>query len=394
MSRPRFLTLLLIVSLLLGGCTERREMNETNFVLGALFDYDAEKDKYEMYTQVAVSEAFSKMQSGGQLQETYLIYRGEADTVYGAVRDAARNSARRLFWSHCDVYVMGKDLAQKGILPFLDFAHRDHELRSTAYIFVSDIPREKLLSIKDGQEKVPLMALKRLVLLGPKRHGETIPKRVIEVWKDQSMENPVYLVPMLSMKQPETRAVEEKTKFEMAGAAVFREDKMVGRLSPQETRGYLFVSGQIKNAVFPLQVHGKKIAVELIGSKAKIIPHIEDGNVAFRIEVKPQFNFGENDQPLNLENQAFDKAAENAFNGAVEQEIRKSIEQAQQLKADYFNLAREVQLADNKLWQQIRNQWAEEIFPDLSIEVMVQSQLLRTGLLIETNLKGGRAEGE
>lgn len=394
MIRPLLLTLLLIVSLLLGGCTERREMNEINFVLGALFDYNAEKEKYEMFTQVAVSEAFSKMQGGSQRLETYLLYRGEADTIYGAVRDAAKNSARRLFWSHCDVYVMGEDLAQKGILPFLDFAHRDHELRTTAYIFVSDMPREKLLSLKDGQEKVPLMALKRLVLLGPQRHGETIPKRVIEVWRDLSMANPAYLVPMVSIKQPETQTMEEKTKFEMAGAAVFRGDKMVGRISPQETRGYLFATGQIKNAVFPLQVHGKKIAVELIGSKAKIIPHIEDGNIAFRIEVKPQFNFGENDRPLNLEDQVFDKATENAFNGVVEQEVRKSIEQAQQMKADYFDLAREVQLADNKLWQQIQNQWAEEIFPELPIEIKVQSKLIRTGLLIETNLKGGRVEGE
>ncbi|GAB6179979.1 spore germination receptor protein GerAC [Desulfotomaculum defluvii] len=393
MSRQLFLTILLILCLLLSGCTERRETNEINFVLGALFDYNTEKEKYEMHAQVAVNEAFSKMQGGSQQEETFLIHRGQAETIYGTVRDAAKNTARRLFWSHCDVYVMGDDLARKGILPFLDFAKRYHELRTTAYIFVSDIPQEQLLT-KNGNERVPLMALKKLVLLGPQRHGATIPKRIIEVWKDMTMPYSAYLIPLVNIKQPEFQAKEDQTNFEMSGAAVFRDDKMVGKLSPKETRGYLFITGQIKNAVFPLEVQGKKIAVELIGSEAKLTPYTQDGNIAFRLEILPQFNYGENDQPVNLENQVFNKAVERAFNLVVEQEVKGSINKAQQLKTDYFNFAREVQLADANLWQQIENQWSDEVFPDMTIEVKVQSKLLRTGLLIETNLKGGRVEGE
>lgn len=394
MSRKPLLTFLLILCLLLSGCTERREMNELNFSLGAMFDYDGEKNLYEMHSQVAVNEAFSKIQGRTQIRETFYIFRGEADTTFGAVRDAAKNTANRLLWSHCDVYVMGENFAQRGILPFLDIAKRHHEIRTTAYIFVSDVPQEQLLSINDGQEKVPLMSLKKLVILGHQRHGQTISKQIIEVWQDLTKENSAYLIPLVNIKKPEHQAREEKTKFEMAGAAVFRGDKMVGKLTPQETRGYLFATDQIENSVFSLEVQGRKVAVELVGCKTRLTPYIQDGAIAFRLEILPQFNFGESDRPENLENQAFDKATERAFNLVVEQEVKRSIEKAQQLKADYLNLAREVQLADHKIWQQIQKQWAEEIFPDLPIEVKVQSQLLRTGLLIETNLKECRVQDE
>lgn len=389
MKKVRLTLAIFCLAYLFSGCVDRRDIDENDYILGAIFDYSVEKQKYEVHIQVAEPGAFTKAQGGGgQPQETFLLYEGEGESVFDAIRDAAKNAGKRLFWGHCDVYIVGKELARQGIFGVIDLLTRDNEIRETAYFFINDGTMEDLLTLKNGTEEVPMLSLKKLADLSLQTHGTTLRKEVNDCYSDLHMENSVYLVPLVSSRQSDVPAKEAHKKFHLTGAAVFKKDKMIGKLTSAETRGYVFAVGQIKDTVIVGNVRGKQVTFEVIGSQAKLKPRIQGDEISFTVEVKPSINVGQVNSPVNLEDPRFIREAEQAFNRELEQEIQYSINKAKEMKADYFDFARQVQLADPKLWKQVRNRWSEQLFPEMDIQVKVQSTIMRTGLLISTEIGG------
>lgn len=372
------------------GCVEHRDIDENDYILGAIFNYSVKNQKYEVHVQVAEPGAFTKTQGGGQAQETFLIYEGEGESVFDAIRDAAKNAGKRLFWGHCDVYIVGKELAKRGTFGVMDLLVRDNEIRETAYFFINDETMEELLILKNGTEQVPMLSLKNLAEMGLQTHGTTIRKEVYDCYRDLHMENSVYLVPLVSARQPDVSAKEAHKKFHLTGAAVFKKDKMIGKLTSAETRGYAFALGEIQNSVIISNVRGKRVTFEVIRSQAKLKPQFRGEEVSFTVEVNAWVNVGQVEEPVSLEDVTFIREAEQAFNQEIEQEIVESINRAKEMKADYFDFARQVQLANPQLWKRMKNQWSEQQFPETDIQVSVQSTLLRTGLLISTELGGAK----
>ncbi|MEW6696997.1 MAG: Ger(x)C family spore germination protein [Bacillota bacterium] len=389
MKKIRLTLAIFCLACLFAGCVDRRDIDENDYVVGAIFDYNTQKQRYEVHIQVALPEAFTKAPGGGgQPKETFLLYEGEGESVFDAIRDAAKNAGKRLFWAHCDAYIVSKELAGRGIFGVMDILIRDNEIRETAYFYINDGTTEDLLTVKNGTEEVPMLGLKKLVDLGLKTHGTTLRKEVMDCFRDLHMENSAYLVPLVSSRKPDVPAKEAHKKFHLTGAAVFKKDKMIGRLTSAETRGYVFAVGQIKDTLIVGNVLGKQVTFEVIGSRAELKPRIQGDEISFTVEVKPTINVGQVNDPVNLEDPRFIREAEQAFNRELEQEIQYSINKAKEMKADYFDFARQVQLADPKLWKQVRNQWSEQLFPEMDIQVKVQSTMLRTGLLISTEIGG------
>ncbi|AEF93580.1 germination protein, Ger(x)C family [Desulfotomaculum nigrificans CO-1-SRB] len=378
-------------SFLVSGCVEHKDINELDLVQGAVFDYNKHDQRYEVHVQIANNAAFNRgTTGGGQTQQTFFICDGAGNTVIEAIRDVSKNVNKRLFWSHCDVYIVGEELARRGIFPLIDFLMRDNEIREASLFFVSQAPLTELMSVKNVGAQVPLQTIKNMIDVGLSSHGTTFKKRIIELYQDLFTDNSCYVVPVVSVREPNKKSKGDIPKFHVSGAAVFKGDKMIGQLTPLEVRSYSFIANQIKDTVIPTMVQDKKETMEVIGSRAEIKPHIAGGRVSFTIKVKPRINYGEVAQPVNLADPGFARKTEQAFNETLRKELINSINRAKEMKADYFGLARQVQMADKELWKSVKDIWSEEVFPDVPINVEVDSKLIRTGLVISTKMEVGK----
>jgi spore germination protein KC len=126
-----------LLLLFAGGCkVERKDINELKFVLGSAFDYDPATKLYKIYAQVADPSAFTKGEGGGQAKSPFLVFEGEDKTIFAAIREAHKGLSRRLFWAHCDVYVISERMARQGAFSIVDFLMRDNEIRETSYLFL------------------------------------------------------------------------------------------------------------------------------------------------------------------------------------------------------------------------------------------------------------------
>lgn len=387
--KKSLLILLVVLLCCCSGCgIEHKDINELSIVLGAVFDYLPEQQVYEVYTQVAKPVAFTKGEGGGGKGEGFILYRGRGKSVFEAVRAVNRKANYRLFWSHCDVYIIDKKMAQKGIFPFLDFMIRDNEIRETANLFITEIPAHDLLQLQDGSEKVPLMGLKKIARLGEQTTGSSFNMEMMDVMRNIVMRNSFAIAPLVRAAEPDVQGVKEQRKFLLSGIAVFNKDKLAGLLTPEETRGYMFASNKIENTVVVVPVRGKQVTLEVVKDKGKITPQIQEGNLSVVVEIAVSFNYGEIDAPLDLTDPSLTPEVQRALNRELEKEVAAAIHKSQALQVDYFNFAREIQLAYPQMWKTMQKDWSKEIFPDSQVEVKINSKLLRSGLLIYTDIGG------
>ena len=370
------------------GCNvEHNDINELSIVMGAVFEYLPEQQMYEVHAQVAKPSAFTKSQGGGGAEEGFIFYRGRGKSIMEAIREANRKANYRLFWSHCDVYVVDRKLAQHGLFPFLDFMNRDNEIRETANIFVTEVPAHDLLKMVDGNEKVPLMGLRKTARLGEQSTGSSFAVQMIDVLRDIVMRNSFALAPLVK-GEVGIGEKEQQKKFLLAGMAVFNKDKMVGTLTPAETRGYMFVKNKLENTVVVTRAHGRQMTLEVVKTTGKIIPQYQEGNLAIKVEIDAVFNYAEIDAPLDLTDLSLATEVESALAEEIRKEITAVVAKSQDLQVDFFDFARDFQKAYPQMWKTLQKDWSREVYPDTQIEVQINATLLRSGLLIHTDIGG------
>ena len=124
---------LLILSVLLTGCWDRRELNELGITLA--LGIDKVEDEYQVTAQVVVPSEISTKSSTGRSPVT--LFHANGETVYEALRKLTKNSPRKIYPGHLRMLVIGEDLAEEGIGESLEFLSRDWELRSDFYVVIA-----------------------------------------------------------------------------------------------------------------------------------------------------------------------------------------------------------------------------------------------------------------
>ncbi|MEG6615779.1 Ger(x)C family spore germination protein [Peptococcaceae bacterium 1198_IL3148] len=386
MNRLTKITLLIPISLCLvltlTSCVTHRDIEHMNIVLGAAFDYNPDTELYQVHVQVPKTQAFAKGEGAQGNEESYVIFHGKGETLFLAIRDMAKNGMV-FFWGHCENYVISNRLAGHGIYECIDFLIRDAEIRGEAYLLVSSVPLEELLSLPRGSQNVPMMAITPILEEGLNVYGKGIKVQIDDVFNNLLYEESSHLISLLDVTLSDYQAKEETDKFNVSGAAVFKDDTMIGSLSPTETRGYNFITNQIKNTLINIEFRGGRLVIENTNSSVNVTV-TENGNVGLLVEVKPRGNIGQFNKPLNLENPNVIEEIENIYAAAIKREVESTIERAQILQADFLGFGREVEIANPELWAEFKKRWQQEIFPEIEITVTVKPTVVHTGLAITT----------
>lgn len=366
------------------GCVEHRDINQMYFVIGAVFDYNPQNSQYEVHVQVAKAGAFSKA-AGGQEEENFLLYDGRGPTVFQAIRDMAKNG-RRIFWGHCEIYIIGQELAQRGTFELVDFLMRDNEIREDAFLVVADGHESlsDMLTLKDGAEKVPMRSILLIIREGVKVHGKTLSVRIREVFNELLQEKSSYLIPLIKVREPDFQAKEANKKFHGSGAAVFKGDRMTAAINPTETRVYNIIINDIVDILEDIKYQGENLVLEEIKSKVKLQPMIKNDEIIMLVKTDVWGNFGAIGQPMDLENPKIVEETQRAFAKKIQKQLQDGIERAKKLRTDYLGFGRAVEVAEPQLWANIKDTWEDEIFPEMPVEVEVKVTILRTGLVVTT----------
>ncbi|NYF24411.1 Ger(x)C family spore germination protein [Sporosarcina sp. JAI121] len=389
----RHMIVLLILSLFLTGCWDKRELNE--LAITVAMGIDKVEDEFQLTAQVVVPSEVSMKQSSGRSPVT--LFQAKGETVYEALRKMTISSPRKIYPGHLRMLVIGEELAQEGIGESLELLSRDWELRSDFYVVVAkDKTAAEILNVSTPIESIPankmFNTLKTSENSWSATKGITLDDLISDLISDG--QNPV-LSGIYITGNEESGSSKQNVESITPSAqilydylAVFNKDKLVGWLTERESIGYNYITNSIKTTVTSVSCPEKgKASIEVIQFKSDMKGKINKGEPEVDVNIQVEGNVGSVECHINLKEPVTIEELEKIYEKEVKESIDQTIETAQkQYKTDIFGFGQAIHRSNPKTWKKIKEQWDEK-FTDMVVNVEVDLKLRRTGTVNKSFLK-------
>ncbi|MDX9871313.1 MAG: Ger(x)C family spore germination protein, partial [Clostridia bacterium] len=243
----KLLILMSICLLLLSGCWSRRELNFLAIVEGFGVDKDRSTGEVVASHQIIkpdVAKAGQGASEGGGSSGSpvwNLTARGK--TFFDAIRKGSLQSPRRLYYGHNKIIVIGEEAAKGGISPYLDLAGRDPELRPGVWVFIArGTTAEEIINAQSVQNPISSTVIDDMAKVS-RASSYSAPIAIEDFLRILNSEPTAVYAPGIIIGERIKKDGQELVGFRLSGTAVFIDDKLIGWLDEEETRGLLWLLG-------------------------------------------------------------------------------------------------------------------------------------------------------
>ncbi|MDH7479640.1 MAG: Ger(x)C family spore germination protein, partial [Syntrophomonadaceae bacterium] len=381
MSRKIALSLLLLLLAgLMGGCWDRRELNELAIVLGAGVDW-VEDGRLRLTVQIARPAAFAGGgEAGAREAPASWVVSAEGRTVEEAERYLAMKVPRDIYWGHGIILVYGEEMARRGVGMASNFFKRKAEPRDTMWVMVAKGEAREFLETYSDLTKASAQAMGLLTRM---KTGCSVQLREFaEMLASKGIQPTATLVevkeagvtpgPGLENISPAHRQVE------IAGTAVFREDRMIGWLDAHETRGLLWLKGEAVQGAITVPSPGepdKQVSIRIQDGKTKVIPEYDGKNLRFKVMLRVEGELVEQQSRENLAKPEMIEALEVEMAGVIRERAEVALKKARdEYGVDIFGFGDAFHRRYKKEWRGLKDRWDEE-FARAEVDIAVEARI-------------------
>ncbi|AMQ07004.1 Ger(x)C family spore germination protein [Sporosarcina sp. resist] len=389
----KYTFVLLILSLVLTGCWDRRELNEIAITLA--LGIDKVDEEFQLTAQVVVPSEVSMKQSSGR--STVTLFQATGETIFEAFRKMTIDSPRKIYPGHLRMLVIGEELAKAGVGESLDLLSRDWELRSDFYVVVAkDKTAAEILNVTTPIESIP--ANKMFNTLKTSEENWAVTKGVtldellgdfITDGKDAVLTGiQVFGNQEVGSSKQNVESITPAAQIQYDYLAVFRQDKLVGWLNESESKGYNYIIDSVKSTVASISCPEEgKVSIEVINSKSELKGKINKGEPEVNVTIEVEGNVGEVECHIDMKDTKTIDALEKSYEKELKEIVHQTIETLQkQYNSDIFGFGQAIHRSNPKTWKKIKNQWDEE-FTELTVNVEVDMKIRDTGTVSNSFLQ-------
>lgn len=402
---------LIVISLVLSGCWNRREPEVLALVLGTAFDYDPATGLYKAIIQTAnpagLGDAGGQGAGGGAgaLRRPFWTVSASGRTPFEAMRNLAQKSSRDIYWAHSRVVLLSEALVQKGIGPLLDLYERERQLRPVALPIVTRGDIEQLMKAEFPLDGVGSRALSRGVRTLPLQQSvfPTLPLnsvyRLLDRPGQQLLIGTITVIPEWALSPGASGSQSavippDQMPVRFGGAAYFRGDKFAGWASERDVQGFMYATGQAFRSVHivpdPLDSTAL-LSVELLSSSAEMRSEVAGEDIRIRIEIRA---LGRMQNMTNTTGVVVDAEyilkAQHSVANDVRQSVESLVNRSKELGSDVLGIGHLIYRKHPKLWEKIKHRW-DEILPLVQVDTIVKVNIARPGLVVSPlRSQGGR----
>lgn len=381
MKKSCFVLVYIITCIILVGCWDYREIEEVEIVLGLGIDSHVipsdEVDQLSQSQYRVTYEIVGIESEQGQLKSRVL--QDDGNTLFRAIRKIIEKNGKQTYLAHIQILIISEELARSGIIEILDYTMRDGEYRPDVHILITDGCKAEQMFADDSVDVASMKlndAFKNQKRIGT--YESTTVWNVIDKLTQKGYEP---AIPLIRLDKEHN---EGKLKHTIGGTAVFKGSKMVGKLTEDETLYYLFVDDEITNQPLSMEYYFDEIlghiSLEILYSKTKITPVVEDGKITMNIDINCNVALNELSNYLNILNEQDRQDVEKYAEKTIEEGIQELVTHVQKdYKSDIFGFGDVLKRKDNKAWKKVEENW-EDIFPSISVATDVDVYIERSAL--------------
>ncbi|KNZ69542.1 Ger(x)C family germination protein [Thermincola ferriacetica] len=392
MPRKIVVTVILIFTMIFtGGCWSRREVEDLSIVSALGIDRfkEGNRQKYRTSALVVRSRQLGGRQQPAEEKNPDWLVAEVGNTLYDAERNMTHRAPRTLVLYHSDIILIGQKTARQGIGDILDYLQRHKDIRLRNWVLVGKEDARTILANMPELEQTLTNEITEILTKTSPLVSESYPvdlnlftQALLEPGWD-AVAPMVRTIASSEAAGSQRKQMEPRQTIALDGLAVFRGEKMVGRLTPEETKGFLYILGKAQGGIIPASAeNGKgKLSFLQISSDSRFKPIIKNGRIVMEVNIYAEANIGEVDGDVQVGDPKVLKKLNATFSRAVKGLAWKTLRKAQKkLRADVFGFGVSIHRRYPDYWREIEKDWYD-IYPDLPVTIKVEGKVRRTNII-------------
>src|SRR5699024_4302973 len=377
--RSKKLIILLVLSLLLTGCPEKRVLDQLGIINARGIDVENENDKIKVNFVIFQFEERS--------QKITKIVSGEGSTVNDALHNANYETNFLLQHGKIQIDLYGKETAEKGIQPLLDSLNRDPNTPDTMFLAVSNTTAEEILTVQEQNISMNIGQFLHDTIEKSTKSDNLFPQVSLQkfmLFLEDVGRDPI--LPIFTFK-------EEVPKITSIG--VFKTDKLVGELPIKNVELINILYHRVKQAWIEVSIPTEPFQDEL---KDEVMKQQEDislnlsikknksntklidkENLKFETNIKLNVNLIESSvyESLNMEDVHIVKKLEDEIEKKLEKRYDDMLKYLQEVNSDVLSYGA-VYRQNNREHRLKKSEW-RKLFPNIDVKYNIDVNLIQSG---------------
>lgn len=351
---------------MLTGCWDQQLLVNRTLVNGISYDLS---DEGKINGTVRALNIQSR--GGGQFEIKDELVEAQRPTVAGLGLDVDSRIPGEIDASKAHVIMIGEELAKKGINSLIEIFYRNLDSYMASKIVITKGKAKDLLSMEKDISPIAFVILQ---LLNGAEADTVIPKdTTFTVWRKITDPGKDMILPYLEKI--------ESNKIEVAGVALFNDDKYSGvTLTKEESSLLLSLMDQLNKVnrmslVMGSESKGRSISFTTRDVRRNLEVQVDkDDNITCKIDIKMDVEVGSYPQDFNKELNI------KKLNQDLTKELTKQAKEITStlLKAncDALGIGRQISSFHPELWKKVN--WKEE-YKNVQFEPIVKVNIIKTG---------------
>lgn len=382
--------LLFIPFLLMTGCFNYNELNELALCTGMAIDY--ENNKYVVTYMIARSEQSNQNENSNKASTT--TYEGRGKNISEAIQEINRICPKKTYIGHLNVIVISEDLAKKGLQNMLDYLLREPESRKTFFLILArNVKASETLKILSPLETFSsqnitnnIESVDQLQALAVKTQYTEFLQRILMEGVNPTINSITIDGDIKSgQKEESLESSEAKAFIKIDSVGIFNKDRLLGFATDDESRGINIILNKVSVMNITAKCEDNYITATTENLKTDIEIETKNNDIKIKLNVKGDAAISEINCKINLDDPKEIKKLEDKFNNKVKKFINKALYITQkEYKSDVFGFGNMIYREDYQTWKKIKDNWNNEIFPNIKINTKVNISLTKKGALKQT----------
>lgn len=379
--------ILVFFALGLAGCWSRREIEDLGIVAAIGIDRVKKEERKDFKLSlflIRTDEVGGQKGSGERNPEWLASETGP--TLYDAQREFNVRSPRTLRMFHSDLAIIGESTAKEGLGEIIDYLLRHKDIRQRVLVFVSIGDAHEVMSALPALETTVSQEISEVLIKAIPQVSKSYPVDLKGLTEALLVPGWDAVCPVVKVFTPpegrDPRAQKEPPQTVLVeGLAVFKKDKLTGFLSPEETKGFLYLAGKAQRGVIPARVtgqHSGEISFLMKQASSEIKPIIKDARLIIEIIIKAEADIGEVAGKIPVGDPKVIKQLNQVFSAQVQALTENTMKKAQkQYKSDILGLGNKVHKKYPDYWRGIEKEW-DKIYSEVPVFIKVEGQVRGT----------------
>ncbi|TCP22660.1 spore germination protein KC [Scopulibacillus darangshiensis] len=387
MNRCFVFSMIVVIAFILNGCWDAYELDQIGIVTGVAID-KGEAKKLKMSVEIINAPELSPQQSKGN--SSTVVYGLEGNSVAELSHKMNVAVSKKLDFSHLQTLVIGESVAREGLLDFLDYFESSKETRNDFdFIIAKKVSAEDLMSTTYPTENIPSMKIYSQLETGSKEWGTYPRVRMKDIITAMVSEGRQPVIPVATVtgsieegiNVENRKNVEPKAIVTFTNLGVFKGDKLLGYLSLDDTRNYLWTQNKLKFTSISVPCGKNKFfTVRAYHSQTNIKANYRKGEPNIKLNIEMEARLDEIHCHADITKSNVYKKLEKKIEDHVEQKMTATINKVQnKYKIDIFGFGDVMNRQDYQAFKKVKNKWDEE-FTRADIAVNVKVNLRRAGV--------------